>query len=135
MTARGANRRRGAQRFGRRAEALCRWRLRLCGWRVLAGNWRSPAGEIDIVAARGGVIAFVEVKARAGALDDGAAPGPRQRRRIARAAEMFLARHPRFGALSGRFDVMLVRPWPSPRFLWPIHLPDAWRAPPPPPRR
>lgn len=128
MGRRGVEARRGAQRFGSRAERLCRWRLRLCGWRIVARNWRSPAGEIDIVARRGAVLAFVEVKARSGAGDSGAAPDARQRRRIARAAEMFLAREPRFGAFSGRFDVMLVGPWPSLRFLWPLHLPDAWRA-------
>lgn len=127
MAARSVESRRRAWRFGRRAELFCRWRLRACGWRVVAGNWRSPVGEIDLIAQRGGVIAFVEVKARAGVLDETAAPGARQRRRIARAAELFLARHPRFGPLSGRFDVMLVRPWPSLRFLWPLHLPDAWR--------
>ena len=65
MGRRGVEARRGAQRFGSRAERLCRWRLRLCGWRIVARNWRSPAGEIDIVARRGAVLAFVEVKARA----------------------------------------------------------------------
>ena len=128
MGRRGIEARRGAQRFGRHAERLCRWRLRLCGWRIVARNWRSPLGEIDIIARRGAVLAFVEVKARSGAAEEGAAPDARQRRRIVRAAEMFLAREPRFGAFSNRFDFMLVRPWPSPRFLWPIHIPDAWRA-------
>lgn len=122
--------RRRAWRFGRRAEALARWRLRLCGWRIVASNWRSPAGEIDIVARRGALLAFVEVKARASVRDETAQPGARQRRRIVRAAEMFLARHPRFGTLSGRFDIIVVQPWPSLRFLWPVHLPDAWRPSP-----
>ncbi len=125
------DRRRAAQRFGRRAEWLCRWRLRLCGWRILAQNWRCPGGEIDIVAQRRSIIAFIEVKARAGAAVETAAPAPHQRRRIERAAEMFLARNPRLGTLSGRFDLMVVRPWPGFRFLWPVHLPDAWRSSPP----
>lgn len=119
--------RRRAVRFGRFAEAMCRWRLRFSGWRIVAANWRTPVGEIDIVARRGRLIAFVEVKARAGADDETAIPSPHQRRRIARAAELFLARDPAFGTLCGRFDVMLVQPWPSPRFLWPEHIPDAWR--------
>jgi len=119
--------RHSALRFGRTAEAACRWRLRLCGWQILARDWRTPVGEIDIIARRGPVIAFVEVKARADIDAETAPPAPRQRRRIVRAAELYLARNPRFGALCARFDVMLVRPWPSPRFLWPVHHPDAWR--------
>jgi putative endonuclease len=116
-----------ALRFGRLAEAACRWRLRLAGWRILARDWRTPVGEIDIIARRGRMIAFVEVKARADIGAETAPPAPRQRRRIARAAELYLARDPRFDAVCARFDVMLVRPWPSWRFLWPVHLPDAWR--------
>ncbi len=127
MTRRGREARRRALRFGRLAEAACRLRLRLTGWRIVARDWRSPVGEIDIVARRGSVIAFIEVKGRRHAGAETAPPAPRQRRRISRAAELFLARHQRFGALCGRFDVMLVEPWPSPRFLWPIHIPDAWR--------
>ena len=106
---------------------MCRMRLRLFGWRILAANWKTPVGEIDIVARRGKLIAFVEVKARSGGSAETAAPAPRQRRRIVRAAEMFLARDPAFGTLCGRFDVMYVQPWPSLRFLWPHHISDAWR--------
>ncbi len=121
----GTGARRRARRFGLRAERVCRWRLRICGWRIVARNWRGPTGEIDIVARRGAKLAFVEVKARgrgaAGAPDAG------QRRRIVRTAQLFLARNPRLGALSARFDVMTVAPWPNIRSLWPAHIADAWR--------
>ncbi|MDP6351959.1 MAG: YraN family protein [Alphaproteobacteria bacterium] len=123
-------RRRRAVRFGRLGEAACRWRLRLCGWRIVARNWRVPVGEIDIIATRGRVVAFIEVKARRARGGDAAealASRPGQRRRIGRAAEMYLARHPEIGAFFGRFDVMLVGPAPTLRFFWPTHLTDAWR--------
>lgn len=111
-----------AERRGRVAERLCRWHLRLRGWRILAAGWRCPAGQIDIVARRGSVLAIVEVKSRG---DIGAAAAsllPRQRRRIARATEAFLALHPDLMPLDLRFDVMLVG-----ERLLPQHLPDAWR--------
>lgn len=112
-----------AWRRGRFGETLCRWHLRLHGWRIVAAGWRCPAGEIDILARRGGVLAVIEVKARpdlATAID---AVRPRQRRRIARAASAFLATRPELAGLALRFDVMLVA-----RLRPPRHLPDAWRS-------
>ncbi len=122
--------RRRAERFGRRGEGACVMRLRLAGWRILARNWRVPVGEIDIVARRGRVLAFIEVKARGFDLGADPVPVPAQQRRITRAAEMFLAHHAALGACFGRFDVMFVGPWPSFRFFWPTHVVDAWRQQP-----
>ena len=116
-------RRQRARRRGDLAEFLCRCQLRLCGWRILARDWRCPAGEIDIVARRGKVLAIIEVKARATAADAASAIAPRQRRRIARAASAFLLARPELAGLSVRFDVMLVAKLRAPR-----HLPGVWRA-------
>jgi putative endonuclease len=101
---------------------LCVWHLRLRGWRVLARGYRVPVGEIDIIARRGRVVAAIEVKARDSLEAAGEAVGPRQRRRVARAFEHFLAGRPSLAGSVLRFDVMLV----APRRL-PCHLPDAWR--------
>jgi putative endonuclease len=111
-----------ARRRGRFAEELCRWHLRLRGWRILASDWRCAAGEIDIVARRRGVLAVIEVKSRPDFATGAAALLPRQRRRIARAVEVFLAMRPELAALALRFDVMVVEPLRLPR-----HLPGAWR--------
>ncbi len=111
-----------AWRYGQTAETLCAWWLRVRGYTIVARQFRVPAGEIDIVARRGRVIAFVEVKAR----DQGAALEalrPRQRRRIVRAAEAFLQRNPALARLDARFDVMSVERWRPPR-----HLANAWRV-------
>ena len=54
-----------AERGGRRAERLAAWWLRLKGWRILAVRARTPVGEVDLVARRGRILAFIEVKARA----------------------------------------------------------------------
>src|SRR5271156_6246968 len=117
-----AERRREAYRAGLAAETLCVWLLRLKGYRVLARDWRVPVGEIDILARRGSVLAAVEVKRRDRLSDAAEAVGPRQRRRILRALEAYVARHPALGALTLRFDVMLVTPRTPPR-----HIRDAWR--------
>src|SRR4051812_44810828 len=112
-----------ARRRGDLAEFLCRVRLRLLGWRIIARDWRCPAGEIDIVARRGKILAMIEVKARATAAEAASAVAPRQRRRIARAAASFLLARPDLAGASVRFDVMLVAPRRIPR-----HLPGVWRA-------
>lgn len=115
-------RRVAADRRGRLAELLCLWHLRCRGYRILARRYRVPSGEIDLIARRGRVIAAIEVKARGDFEAAGAAVLGRQRRRIARALEHFLAARPDLRALDLRFDVMLVVPRRLPR-----HLADAWR--------
>ena len=114
--------RRRAERYGRHAESLAAWLLRLKGYRILARGYRSRVGELDIVARRGRVLAFVEVKARGDVSEAAEALRPAQRSRIARAAEAFQASRPELRALLVRFDVVLVAPGRRPH-----HLPDAWR--------
>ena len=97
-----------AERSGRFAETLCRWHLRLRGWRVLACDWRCSAGEIDIVAARPELLAFVEVKARPTLAEAAIALGPRQQLRLLAAAEIALAEHPDWEREGMRFDLIVV---------------------------
>ncbi len=114
---------RRARRFGHLAETLCAWHLRFRGYRILARGFRAPVGEIDIVARRGSTLAMIEVKARGNFATAADALGPRQQKRIARAAAAFLKARPGCAGLDVRFDVMLVRPW------WlPVHLTDAWQS-------
>jgi putative endonuclease len=112
---------RDAQRHGKLAEMLCALLLRLKGYRILARHWRSPVGELDIVARRGRTIAVVEVKARDRLGTATESLGPRQRRRIGRAAGLFLAAHPDCQDCRLRFDLMLVLPWRPP-----VHVANAW---------
>lgn len=64
------------------------------GWRICARNWRGGGAELDLVVERGGVLRFVEVKARdphdEGALD---AITFDKRRRLSRGAEAWLCEH------------------------------------------
>ncbi len=110
------------QKRGVWAETLAVWRLRLAGWRIVGRDLRLGAAQVDIVAARRGVLTFVEVKLRADLDAAAEALHPAQRQRIVRAAEIFLAKNPEFAAFETRFDSILVAPG-----RWPKHLQDAWR--------
>ena len=113
--------RRAAERRGHAAEAIAALLLRAKGFRILARRFRSPAGEIDLVAKRGRVLAFVEVKRRADTARAAEAVTAKGQTRIARAAEHFLLRHPRWAGCDLRFDAILIGGG------WPRHIPDAWR--------
>lgn len=84
--------------------------LRHKGAQILQMNYRTPYGEIDIIAVMGGVLVFCEVKRRMGSLRGTPAEAvtPAKQRRIIRAAEIFLARHP--AEMPVRFDVIEVLP-------------------------
>jgi putative endonuclease len=112
-----------AHRLGHTAEWRAVWRLRIAGYTILARRYKTRLGEIDIVARRGNVLAFVEVKARRQVTAAAEALGQRQFGRVARSASLFLAEHPRHAVCAIRFDAVLVGG------LWPRHLPDVWQPP------
>lgn len=93
---------------GTGAEALAAAALEATGWVVRARRMRTAAGEIDIIAEKEGMLAFIEVKARPRLADAAAALSPRQRARLLRAAELVLAAHPDWGRQGVRFDVLVV---------------------------
>ncbi len=113
----------GSYRRGLSAEFLCRFALRLKGYRILAARYKTPLGEVDIVAARGRTLAFVEVKARANETGAGEALSEKQKRRLAGAASFFLSLYPRFSRHNIRFDAMLVLPG-----RWPRHIINAFEG-------
>ena len=113
----------GAEIFGRRGEAIAAWYLRLKGYRILDQRVKTPVGEIDLVARRFGVTAFVEVKARASSTELGLALEAVNARRIVRAAEFYVARHPALAATPLRFDVIFLAP-----MAWPRHVKGAFDA-------
>ena len=114
-------RKRRSERKGHRAEWLAALALMLKGYRIVSMRYRTPVGEIDIVARKRDLIAFVEVKARkdlAAGVDAVSYPA---QRRIAAAAELFISRQRDSASLSWRHDVIVVSPW-----KWPQHLEDAF---------
>ena len=117
--------RRAAFRRGLSAETRAAVMLFVKGYRILARRWQTSVGEIDIVARRRRVLVFVEVKARARLEDAAEAVSERQRRRIAAAAQAWLAGHPEYAAAEIRFDAVLVMPR-----RWPRHIVAAFDASP-----
>ncbi|HWZ37454.1 MAG TPA: YraN family protein [Bradyrhizobium sp.] len=102
---------------GLSAESRAAALLMAKGYRILAKRFRTPHGEIDLVAKRRNLIAFVEVKARA-TLDEAAfAVTPRQQARIINAAQAWLAAHPEYAEFELRFDAILIAPRRLPRHL------------------
>lgn len=105
-----------AERRGREGEARAAAWLAEQGWHILARRVRTPVGEVDLIARRGDMIAFVEVKTRASAAAlDFAIDMPRLAR-VAAAAEILAARYAGPGD-SLRIDVILLCPGQPPRYI------------------
>ena len=111
-----------AERRGRQAERIAGWWLRLKGWEIVGRRLRTPAGEVDIVARRGAMLAFVEVKSRATPAELDLSIDERRLARVARAAEILWYDLARPGD-DMRIDVILLAPGHPPR-----HLANVWHG-------
>ncbi|MCW4462868.1 YraN family protein [Sphingomonas sp. BT-65] len=116
MRAKNPDARRVAEQSGRDGETRAAWYLRLRGWRILDRRVRTPAGEVDLVAKRGKLIAFVEVKARKTAAELDFAIDERRLARVAAAAEYLMPRYATNGE-DIRVDVLLLAPGMRPRYI------------------
>lgn len=113
--------------LGARGERLAARFLERAGYTILARNYRLGHREIDLIISRDELVAFVEVKARAGAgfghpLD---AITALKRREIERVAHAWVARSGR-PELNYRFDAIAILYGPDGKPLI-DHVPGAWR--------
>ena len=105
---------------GVRGETFAYWYLRRHGYTIIARNFKTPGikGEIDLIGYDGGVLAFVEVKTRAGAGSVQALPedavNADKRRHLSRMARQFLAER-RISQAPCRFDVVAIESRPGRR--------------------
>ncbi len=90
---------------GKLGEEITAYYLKRSGYEIVSRNFRIRGGEIDIIAVKDDIIAFVEVKTRdISALESGAqAVGKRKRSLVIRAAQEYSYRNPH--QLQPRFDV------------------------------
>jgi putative endonuclease len=100
-----------SSRSGAEAERRVRRFYRLRGYRILGANVRAGGNELDIVLRRGRRLVVCEVKARTGPGygDPWEAVGREKERRLRRAAESWLARHPELRELEVACEVVAVR--------------------------
>lgn len=111
-----------AERRGRQAERIAAWWLRLKGWTIIDRRVRTKVGEIDLIARRGALVSFIEVKARATAAQLALATDERRLSRVAAAAESVAHCYLRPGD-DMQIDVILLAPGRVPR-----HLSNVWHG-------
>lgn len=105
-----------AEKQGRRGEEEAALFLHAGGWDILARRLRNAAGEVDLVARKDTIVAFVEVKWRQSASGLDTAIDARRLARVCAAAEADAHRFLRPGD-DMRIDVLLLAPGHAPRHL------------------
>jgi putative endonuclease len=93
---------------GQRAERRAERHYRLRGYRILGANVWSAGYELDLIVRRGRRLVFCEVKSKSGMRFGApeAMVGAEKQRRLFRAAEAWLARHPEARRLDVVFEVV-----------------------------
>ena len=112
--------RRDADQRGREGEAEAAMFLAQAGWRIVAERVKTKAGEIDLIAHRPGLVAFVEVKWRKRAPSLADAIDERRLARVAAAVECVWQDYAGDGE-DVRIDVILLAPGHKP-----THIENAW---------
>ena len=114
--------RRQREARGRRAEWVAAWWLRIKGYSIIAKRVRLKVGEIDLIAKRGSLLVFVEVKARPTLKRALEAVPESAWRRIAKASQIWAAKQSAYSEFDRRFDFVAVT-----RLWRPRHFVDFWR--------
>lgn len=98
-----------AESLGKYGETVAATYLSNLGYQIVERNWRTSTGELDIIAYRDGILAFVEVKTRTSAAfgHPAEAVGNKKLRRIQVLAAQWLTQQPTYFP-SIRFDVIAV---------------------------
>lgn len=102
--------------IGAWAEELAWNHLHEHGWQLIERNFFCKGGELDIIARKGSVVAFVEVKYRKSQAMGGAVASltPKKQRRLIHSAKVFLQRYPSLSHLDCRFDLIAISGSDSP---------------------
>lgn len=115
--------RRLRERKGRRAENAATLWLQLKVYRILDRRVRTPACEIDLIATKGNMLVFIEVKSRRTHESALESVTSQLRKRIEQAPRIWVTGRHKLQKHLWRFDIVLLAPGRLPR-----HMRDAWRA-------
>ncbi|HVE81230.1 MAG TPA: YraN family protein [Myxococcales bacterium] len=118
----------GRKELGDAAEQAAVELLERSGYRVVERNFRCPYGEVDVVAERGELLCFVEVRMRSSAAwgDPAHTVSWSKQRKVRRAALHWLFRHGAGADRMVRFDVISVLGRGKSALV--EHIPDAFDA-------
>ncbi len=113
--------RKKSEYFGRLGEKIAEIFLRLKFYTIIGRRVKTNLGEIDIIAKRGKLLIFVEVKIRKNKSKMQEALEAVNKERIYRAAALFLSQNPEYYDYNLRFDVIFIAP-----SILPYHLAGAF---------
>lgn len=103
-----------AFRRGWISEILAAFFLMAKGYRILALRYKTPLGEVDIVARKGDLVVFCEVKARKSVNEAVFAVSTTAQKRIRNASDLWLSKQAKASVLSQRYDIIAITPWSLP---------------------
>ena len=121
MTVPSSKDRRRAYRKGHLAEWIAALWLLVHGNRIVGRRYKTRNGEVDLIARKGDLIIFVEVKARSQVDQALNAVSATSMKRISDAGEYWISQQRDYSKLSWRFDIVAVLPWQFPK-----HFKDVW---------
>ncbi|MFV9505936.1 MAG: YraN family protein [Oscillochloridaceae bacterium umkhey_bin13] len=102
------------QDFGQAGERAAAAHLRRAGFTIMARNWRCAHGELDLVAQRGDLVVFVEVKTRrVGPWSPESAITQRKSQHLLASAYAYLDAHTIPVESSWRIDLIAIEVAPS----------------------
>ncbi|GAB4167306.1 MAG: YraN family protein [Rickettsiaceae bacterium] len=89
-------------------------------YKLLHHRYKTTVGEIDLIMLKGKQLVFIEVKSRKYGMHENIVSA-NQQQRIARAAELFIAKNYQYSNYNIRFDLAVVRP-----YRLPLIIENAW---------
>lgn len=110
-----------AYRKGYIAEYIAAIFLLIKGYRICNMRYKTKLGEIDIIARKGNLAIFIEVKARATRQLGVDAVSYQSQNRIRDASDLWLAKQRNPQLISQRYDIIVMTPWG-----FPTHFLDAF---------